>query len=419
MKPRTARPGAVALTAALLLAACSGGEPQAITATVEDTAPPPPPESPSPPPTEEPAPSPIPSPEPPPAAPPPAAQLEQVRLAAEPFVADIENLTGMAWRPGDPALYFTTQDGMIHRVVDGVRQPVPVLDMTSMVTPFEPGSERGLLGITFDPLDITRLYLYWTDASDGHSQVASFEVGADGVAVPASRIDVLAQPQPGLGHKGGQLAFDEAGNLFISFGDGGGSNGRDAQDMSTMLGSIVRIVPRRSAPGYDVPPDNPFVGQPGVAPELWVKGLRNPWRFSIDDETGDIWLSDVGHKNMEEINLIPAGQKGLNFGWYFFEGTRPNAGGGPPGLVPPVFEWTHEVGPAAIGGFVYRGSAIPSLAGAYVFGDLGGTTWARGSDGVVQLPIELDGAVTSFAELPDGELLVLTLYEGVFRLVPA
>jgi glucose/arabinose dehydrogenase len=338
-------------------------------------------------------------------------------LAAQPWV-DIDYLTGMAWRPEDPALYLTTQDGRVHRVVDGQVQPDLTLDLTAIVTPYLDGSERGLLGIAFDPLDPQRMYLNYTGL-DSHTRVVSYAVGPDGRAAPESVRELLFQEQPGVGHNGGGLAFDQAGHLFIALGDGGGSNGRDAQDMSLLLGAILRVDPRRDGPGYDVPPDNPFVGQPGVAPEIWAKGLRNPWRISIDHPTGDIWLGDVGNSEIEEIDLIPAGQRGLNFGWYFFEGTNQRHSGGPEGMVPPVWEYPHSVGPAVIGGYVYRGAALPGLTGAYVFADLGGTVWARGSEGVMELPVEVDGAITSFGEGPDGELYVLTLYGGGHRLVPA
>ncbi len=405
------------LALVLVAAACSGDDPVAVDspsevaateATPEQTASAEP----------EPAPSPSPTPEPPPPAPrPPAEALRGVRLAVEPFV-DLPELTGMAWRADDPGLYLTSQGGVVSRVVDGQLQPEPVIDLTPEVTPLAPGSERGLLGIAFDPLD-GRMFLHFTDqnsATGGDTHIVSYEV-ADGRAIPESRREVLFQEQPGLGHKGGQLVFDPAGNLFAAIGDGGGSNGRDAQDMTKILGSIIRITPRRDGPGYDVPADNPFVGQPDVRPEIWHKGLRNPWRFSIDHPTGDMWLGDVGNSQIEEINHVPAGQKGLNFGWYYFEGTKQHHSDAPAGMTPPVFEYPHSVGPAVIGGYVYRGSAIPGLAGAYLFADLGGTFWAMGADGTVELPLEVGGAVTSFGQGPDGELYVLTLNEGAFRLL--
>lgn len=419
-----ARNGAAALVLLFALGACAGGDDVATTEAPEPAPPPaseaPAPTSAAPPVTTAPAP---PAPEQPVAPPPPAATLEQVRFAAEPYaLQDVTDLTGMAMRPDDPAVYVITQFGSVWRVVDGQRSSTPVLDLTQVVNADGPGSERGLLGIAFDPLDTTRMYLYYTAVTDGATNIVSYVVGPDGVAQPDTRREVLLVAQPGLGHKAGHMEFDATGNLFVSIGDGGGSNGRDAQDMSKLLGSIIRITPNRDTPGYTVPADNPWVGQAGVAPELWAKGLRNPWRFSIDEPTGDMYIADVGNSEVEEINVIPAGQRGLNFGWYFYEGTTQQSSDPvPEGLVltPPIFEYSHDVGPAAIGGHVYRGAAIPSLQGAYLFADLSGITWARGSDEVVRLPVELDGTVTAFGELPDGELIVLTLYDGMFRLVPA
>lgn len=389
-------------------AAPLAAEPSAEPTPTETETPAAPPETPSPPP----------SPAPVPVAPrPPAAALEGVAVAAVPWV-QVSDLTNLAWRPGDPGIYLTTQGGTVRRVVDGQLQPEPVIDLTAEVTELLPGSERGLLGIDFDPRD-GRMFLFYTDRANSDSHLVSFEVGPDGRALPETRREVLFEPQPGLGHKGGHLVFDPSGTLFVALGDGGGSNGRDAQDMSKILGSVIRIVPRLDGPGYDVPPDNPYVGQPGIRPEIWHKGLRNPWRFSIDEGTGDMWISDVGNEAVEEINLVPPGQRGLNFGWYFYEGTNERVNGAPAGVTPPVHEYPHSIGPAVIGGHVYRGSAIPGLAGAFVFADIGGIFWGLGSDGATRLPITVDGAVTAIEEGPDGELYVLTLAEGAYRLVPA
>jgi glucose/arabinose dehydrogenase len=407
---------AALLAIVVVAAACFGDQQQADPPEDPATAVAPPaspePTAEAPPPT--PSPSPEPPPPPPPAPMPSSGVLEGVELEAVPFV-DVPELTGMAWRPDDPGAYLITQPGMIHRVVDDQLDPEPVLDLTAEVSEILPGSERGLLGIAFDPED-GRMFLNYTDHPDGHTHVVSYEV-RDGRALPDSRREVLYQEQPGPGHNGGHLAFDEDGHLFISLGDGGGSNGRDAQDMTKLHGAILRITPNRDGPGYEVPDDNPFVDEPDVLPELWAKGLRNPWRFSIDHPTGDLWIGDVGDNEIEEINHMPAGEKGLNFGWYYFEGTRQRHGDAPPDLTPPVYEYPHSVGPAVIGGYVYRGSAVADLEGAYVFADLSGIVWAMGADDVVRLPVQLSGAVTSFGEDPDGELYLLTLREGGYRLV--
>lgn len=337
-------------------------------------------------------------------------------MTAQPFV-ELDNLTAMAWRSGDRGLYLTTQDGTVRRVIKRRIQKRPVLDLRAKVTKLQPGSERGLLGIAFDPVD-GRMFVHYTDRANDDTHIDSYVV-RNGTALPRSRRQVAVVQQPGVGHNGGQLAFDADGNLLVGLGDGGGSNGRDAQDMQTLLGAIIRITPHRDRPGYGIPKDNPFVGRRGVRPEIWAKGLRNPWRFSIDDETGDLWLGDVGQDDVEEIDRIPAGRSGLNFGWYYFEGSRRRHHDAPAKVVAPVFEYPHEVGSAVIGGYVYRGGAIPKLAGAYIFADLGGIVWALGANGAVQLPVTIPGAVTSLGEGPDGELYVLTLHAGAFRLVPA
>jgi glucose/arabinose dehydrogenase len=412
---------AISLLTVPIMAACTGGGDQAqsgeapegddpvVTAEEPSETAPSPEETPSPAPTTE-------EPSPPPAPMPSAEALQGVQVAVAPFI-DLLELTGMAWRPDDPGLYVTTQPGMIWRVVDGQVESEPVLDLTAEVVEILPGSEQGLLGIAFDP-DSGRMFLNYTDHPEGHTNVVSYEV-RDGRAVPDSRLEVLFQEEPGPGHNGGQLAFDADGNLMIALGDGGGSNGRDAQDMTKLHGAILRVTPHRDRPGYEVPADNPFVGEADVRPEIWAKGLRNPWRFSIDEPTGDMWIGDVGDSDIEEVNLIPAGQKGLNFGWYFFEGTKQRHADAPGDLVPPVYEYPHSVGPAVIGGYVYRGTAIPDLEGAYIFADISGIVWAKGTDDAVRLPIQMSGAVTSFGEGPDGELYILTLREGAFRLLPA
>jgi glucose/arabinose dehydrogenase len=210
----------------------------------------------------------------PPAPPPPVTQLEAVKIKATPVV-DTPMLTAIAWREGDPNPYITDQHGTIYHVVGGRSEPV--LDLTPQVLDYEPGAEYGLLGIAFDPMD-GRMIVGYNDL-DVDTNIVSFALAADGRPDPASVREILRVDQPGMGHKGGHLAFDAAGNLLISMGDGGGSSGADAQDMTKLLGGLLRITPNRNGPGYTVPADNPYVGQPGIAPEIWAKGMRNPWRF--------------------------------------------------------------------------------------------------------------------------------------------
>lgn len=354
----------------------------------------------------------------PPAAPPPVAQLQSVRLRTTPVV-DTPMLTAMGWRTGDPNPYLADQHGQIYRLVDGAAEPV--LDLTPQVLDYRDGAEYGMLGMTFDPVDGRLIVGY--NGTDVDTRIESYAVGPDGRPDPASGREILRVHQPGLGHNSGQLEFDAGDNLLISMGDGGGSRGADAQDMTKLLGGILRITPNRDGPGYTVPADNPFVGQPGVAPEIWAKGMRNPWRFSIDRPTGDIWLGAVGENSWEAIYRIPAGTTGVNLGWPAYEGSHAIAFNPsvpvPANPMMPVYEYPHSVGPAVIGGYVYRGAAIPGLTGAYVFMDMTGPVWAMGSDGVVQLDVDAGGVLTSFGQAPDGELYLLTLRRGLFKLEPA
>jgi len=350
------------------------------------------------------------------AAPPPVDQLRTAPVSVLSYV-DLPKLTAMTTRPADGAEYFTSQTGEVWRFIYGT-EPELVLDLTAEVSPWEQGSERGLLGIAFSPVD-GRMFVYFTGV-DLTSHVVSFAMDEAGHPDPASRWEVLTQEQPGLGHKGGGMAFTPDGTLFLALGDGGGSNGRDAQDYTKILGGIIRIIPSTTGPGYDVPPDNPFVGQPDRRPEIWAKGLRNPWGFCRDAATGDLWFGDVGNNTMEEVDRMRAGESGLNFGWYFIEGTQVNHEGAPADAVAPLWAYRHdEVGPAVIGGCVYRGVQSPALQGAYVFADMAGQLFAMGAnDEVVPLPTTASGVVTGFGTTADGELIVLTLQKGAFHLAP-
>ena len=226
--------------------------------------------------------------------------------------------------------------------------------------------------------------------------------------------------------------------LYIATGDGGAGGDPEghAQDLGSLLGKILRIDPT-AAPGgapYQVPADNPFLDRAGARPEIWLFGLRNPWRFSFDRATGEMWIGDVGQNLWEEVDVIPAGQGGRNLGWDALEGTHPYEGTAPAGTLAPVWEGSHADGYASVtGGFVYRGRAIPALAGAYVFADFGlGRPLALSvRNGKLErerdLDIPVDGGIPSFGEDNDGELYVLTngnigLTPGkgeVWKIVPA
>jgi glucose/arabinose dehydrogenase len=404
----------VAVAVLLLLSACSG---DGGTAEVRPTGSP----APS---VTEPTGSPAPSVRatPSPVAPPPAAQLAKLKLTATKVADGPELLTSIAWRPGDPVPYLADQEGRVFRLVG--RKAVSVLDWTAQVVDWLQDSERGLMGMTFDPVD-GRLILGYRD-NDNYTRIVSFAVGADGVPDPGSVREILRVRQPGLGHNIGQLAFDTDNNLWISMGDGGGSHGADAQDPNKLLGKMLRITPNRSGKGYTVPRDNPFVGDDKIRDEIWALGLRNPFRFSIDHPTGDIWIGSVGQDTYETVYRLRRAQAGANLGWPRWEGSYEinfsRKFKVPDDAVKPIHQYKHNGGAAVIGGYVYRGTAIPDLAGAYVFMNLYRPVWAMGAGGtkgVVKLNLKLPSLLTSFGEDPHGELWILSLFDGVYKIGPA
>jgi glucose/arabinose dehydrogenase len=337
-------------------------------------------------------------------------------------VVEVEQPLAMAQRPGGTTLFVGSKTGRVDVVRDGSLAGDPVLDLRREVSG---GSEQGLLGLAFSD-DGSRLFVSYTDRR-GDSRLDEFAVDEDDIVDTASRRTVLEVGQPATNHNGGHVVLGPDGYLWYGLGDGGGGGDRfgNAQDTDTVLGAILRIDPTAGDDrGYGIPDDNPFVDG-GGRPEIAVFGVRNPWRFSFDRETGDLWVGDVGQGEIEEIDLLPAGRTlGANLGWPFLEGSRPYSGERPPAdAVPPVFEYTRDEGRSVVGGVVYRGSAVPALRGVYLFAD---TYTARiraltVDDGRVTSAVDLDlpvpgGMVASFAEDADGEVYVLSLGGGVFRL---
>jgi glucose/arabinose dehydrogenase len=350
-----------------------------------------------------------------------AADLSRVHVRLD-QVASVSAPVGMATRKGDPAIYVIEQSGRVRALRDGKLDPTPVLDVSSLVAS---GGERGLLGIAFSP-DGSYLYLDYTDV-DGNTHVA--ELAMRGARPDrASRRNLLTVEQPFPNHNGGQLAFGPDGYLYIALGDGGsaGDPFGNGQSLGALLGKILRISPRPSGGRpYGIPRDNPFVGRSGARPEVWDYGLRNPWRFSFDPATGDLWIADVGQGEWEEIDSEPAGRGGRNYGWDRLEGSHRYQGDAPPGAVQPVIEYSHQDGGCTvIGGSVYRGKAIPGLAGAYLYGDYC-AGWIRAapvSDGRAGDSRDLGVKVrslTSFGVDQRGELYALSQDGAVYRIVPA
>ena len=291
------------------------------------------------------------------------------------------------------------------------------------------GWEEGLLGLTLSPHNNKHLYVYYSAANPRRSVVSRFNYNR--AVSPDSELVILEAPQPYANHNGGQIAFGPDGYLYIGLGDGGsaGDPQRNGQDTSTLLGTILRIdvSEATAAQPYAIPPDNPFADG-GGRPEIWAYGLRNPWRFSFDRgagdrETGELWAGDVGQNRWEEINII---ERGGNYGWNAMEGShcfRPPSGCESEDFIPPVWEYPLEDDACSvIGGYVYRGAAIPWLTGVYVYGDFctGEVFGLRYSNGQVvehKLLADTGLRIASFGQDNDGELYVLSQGEGIFRLV--
>ncbi|MEP7227117.1 MAG: PQQ-dependent sugar dehydrogenase, partial [Gemmatimonadales bacterium] len=327
-------------------------------------------------------------------------------------------------------LFVVEKTGGIRIVKDGILLPDPFLDLSAQVSS---GSEQGLLGLAFYPdYSTTGMFVvHYTDLA-GNTALSRFRVSADpDLADPTSEQVILTASQPFPNHNGGQVTFGPDGFLYLGLGDGGsgGDPGNRGQDLSDLLGSILRIDVRAGDP-YTVPSDNPFVAQPGARTEVWSYGLRNPWRFSFDRANGDLYIADVGQSQAEEVDVSPAvegGGKGLNYGWNIMEGADCFSGTGcdQAGLTLPVLEYDHSQGCSITGGYVYRGSAIPALQGHYFYADFcqgwvrsfrytGGvvaeeTTWPTLSPG---------GSITSFGEDAAGELYILDAGGRVSRIVP-
>jgi glucose/arabinose dehydrogenase len=351
-----------------------------------------------------------------------SAQFRRARVRLV-QVAELQQPVAMAVRPGDRAVYVAEQTGAVRALRAGKVDPTPVVDISDQVTA---GGEQGLLGLAFSP-DGRFLYLNFTD-TDGDSRVVELTMRG-GRADPGSLRLLLRVEDPFANHNGGQLAFGPDRLLYIAFGDGGGGGDPEGngQSLGTLLGKILRIDPRPAGGRpYRVPSGNPFVGRGGGArPEIWAYGLRNPWRFSFDPASGDLWIGDVGQNAWEEVDREPARSGGRNYGWNRREGLHAFEGERPAGAVDPVIEYGREGGACTvIGGSVYWGRRIPGLRGAYLYGDYcaGWVRAARVRGGRVAEQRDLGLSVpnlTSFGVDPAGELYAMSLAGPVYRLGPA
>jgi glucose/arabinose dehydrogenase len=346
-------------------------------------------------------------------------QLEFTKISTLANVVDIANAGD-----GSDRLFLVQQTGRIFIVDHGTNLETPFLNIQNRVVSSD--NEQGLLSLAFPPDYKTSGYFYvWYTGSGGGMVLARFKVTDDpNVADPNSHQIVLIAPQPFTNHNGGRLRFGPDGMLYLGLGDGGGSGDPqgNGQDTSTLLSKLIRIDVDPSHGNYDIPADNPFVGNGAVLNEIWAIGLRNPWRISFDRETGDLFIADVGQNQREEVDFQAAASSGgENYGWSIMEGTRCFGGGacGQPGLTPPVAEYTHDGGDCSItGGEMYRGTAYPNLYGKYLYADFcTGKVWGlsrNGDDWESTLLADTSYTIPTFGLGEDGSVYMSSSTSGVY-----
>lgn len=351
-----------------------------------------------------------------------------VRLALEIVSDGFDAPVFVTAPPGDTRrLFVVEQPGRIRVVLDGSVLATPALDLTSTTSD---GGERGLLSVAFHPDYDANGFVFVNHTDNrGDTRILRFTASSPDQLDLASEEVVLVVGQPFANHNGGQIAFGRDGMLYIGMGDGGsgGDPQGHGQDLGTLLGALLRIEVNGALP-YRIPSDNPFVARPGAAGEIWSYGLRNPWRFSFDGATGDLFIGDVGQNRLEEISWAPGSSAGgENFGWSVLEGSScfNSATCDSSAMVLPILEYDHADGCSVTGGYVYRGSMIPELTGRYFFGDFcdgwirsfrpeagGATDLADHSPELGSVP-----SLASFGEDAAGELYVTSLNGTVYRIV--
>ncbi len=352
----------------------------------------------------------------------PASPLNTISISLTPFASGLDEPVDIA-NAGDDRLFVVERSGTI-RVVqsDGAVLATPFLDISAEVG--DGYVEQGLLGLAFHPDYAANGYFYvnYTD-NNGDTHIARFSVdpGDPNLADPLSEQTVLTVTQPYDNHNGGDLNFGPDGYLYIALGDGGSGGDPDdrAQDLGDLLGKLLRI-DVTGVTTYTIPASNPYTQTVGARGEIWDPGLRNPWRFSFDRATGDMYIGDVGQDAWEEIDMEPAGSAGArNYGWRCYEGRHPyNTTGCTSIYIFPIHEYGHNAGRAVTGGFVYRGNQFPEMAGHYVFADyVFGVFWDLFPDGGGGWQVTDHGFLLSnpstFGESASGELYVAGQYTGI------
>ncbi len=337
---------------------------------------------------------------------------------------------------GSGRLFVVEQGGLVWIVYpDGEVSFEPFLDVSTLIPPsvFSGAyTEQGLLSIAFHP-DFEangQVFISYINRA-GDTIIGRMQVMADNPDMldPASLTPVMEIRQTYADHNGGNIVFGPDGMLYVGMGDGGSLQDplRMGQRTSTHLGKILRL--DVNAEPYAVPPDNPFVGKSGYKPEIWAVGTRNPWRFSFDRLTGDLYIGDVGQEQREEINFQPAGVGGQNYGWSAFEGTLPlyadqQVPVDPAAITMPVIEYDHTQGCSVTGGYVYRGEKLPEMQGVYLFGDYcSGRVWATVRAETPSWPymlwMETGRVISSFGQDEAGELYMVDYKGAILRLEAA